>query len=90
MLLDGSREDFYPTRIPMPAWKAILALNAALARAGRSLGYDEGRPGRVRGRADSLVAGARGGRAGLLAAGTLAALVLALRRRGGYRVALRR
>ena len=75
----------------MPAWKAILALNAALARAGRSLGYDEGRPGtgRVRGRADSLVAGARGVRVGLLAAGTLAALVLALRRRGGYRVALR-
>lgn len=69
ILLDGSRDDFYPTRIPMPAWKAVLALNAALARAGRSLGYDDGR-----------TAGGRSVRSGLLAAGTLAALVFAWRR----------
>jgi quercetin dioxygenase-like cupin family protein len=69
ILLDGSRDDFYPTRIPMPAWKAVLALNAALARAGRALGYDDGR-----------TAVGRPLRSGLLAAGTLAALVFAWRR----------
>lgn len=69
ILLDGSRDDFYPTRIPMPAWKAVLALNAALAHAGRSLGYDDGR-----------TAGGRSLRTGLLAAGTLTALVFAWRR----------
>ena len=79
ILLDGSREDFYPTRIPMPVWKAVLALNAALARAGRSLGYDDGR-----------TAGGRSVRAGLLAAGTLAALVFARRRGRGRRVTVRR
>jgi quercetin dioxygenase-like cupin family protein len=79
ILLDGSRDDFYPTRIPVPAWKAVLVLNAALARAGRSLGYDDGR-----------TAVGRPVRAGLLAAGTLAALVFARRRGRGRRATVRR
>ena len=92
MLLDGFRDDFYPTRIPMPAWKAALVLNAALARAGRSLGYDDDRPGTedVRYRDEGRPAGGRIARAGLLAAGTLAALVFAGRRGRRRRVALRR
>lgn len=79
ILLDGARDDFYPTRIPRPAWKVVLALNAAFARAGRSLGYDDGRQ-----------AGRRGARAWLLAAGALAALVFAWRRGRGRRVTVRR
>ncbi|HKH12632.1 MAG TPA: cupin domain-containing protein [Rubrobacter sp.] len=85
VLLDGSRDDFYPTQIPMPAWRAVLALNAALARAGRSLGYDDGRPGtgEVRGRDGGRLADGRGARTGLLVAGTAAALVFAWRRGRG-------
>lgn len=92
VLLDGSRDDFYPTQIPMPVWRAALALNAVLARAGRSLGYDDGRPGTedVRGGDEGRPAGGRGAWAGLLAAGTLAALVFAWRRGRGRRVTLRR
>lgn len=92
ILLDGSRDDFYPTRIPMPAWEVVLALNAALARVGRSLGYDDGIPPKkdVRARAEGRPAGRRTARPGLLAAGTLAALVFAWRRGRGRRATARR
>lgn len=91
VLLDESRDDFYPTQIPMRAWKAALALNTVLARAGRSLGYDDGHPGRGNVRDEGRRAGGHGVRAGLLAALALAALVFAARRRGrSRRVTLRR
>lgn len=91
MLLDGSREDFYPTQIPMLAWKTVLALNAALARAGRSLGYSDSYPGteKVRGRDEGRPAGGWSAQAGLLAGWTLAALVFAWRRSRGRRAPLR-
>ena len=83
VLLDGSRDDFYSTQIPMPVWKASLTLNAAFARVGRALGYDdhpglESVPERYEGRA----AGSRGARAGFFVAGVVAVLAFALLRRG--------
>lgn len=88
VLLDGSRNDFYSTQIPNLVWKAALALNAALARVGRSLGYDEGCEG-----PEHFSEGRSGGRAGTprqkaasLAVVSLAALAFALlRRRRKYR-----
>jgi mannose-6-phosphate isomerase-like protein (cupin superfamily) len=41
ILLDEAKDDFYPTRVPTPVWKAFLALSTALAHAGRRLGYDD-------------------------------------------------
>lgn len=84
ILLDGSRDDFYPTQIPMPVWKASLALNAALARVGRSLGYDDGYAGREhapearRGGPTKIP----GGKTAFLATVSLVVLTFALRRRG--------
>jgi quercetin dioxygenase-like cupin family protein len=82
VLLDGSREDFYSTQIPLPVWRAGLALNAALARVGRSLGYDDGYPGMEH--AAGLRRGGRartsGGKAVFLATGSLAVLAFALLR----------
>ncbi len=88
MLLDASRDDFYPTQIPMPAWKAALALNAAFARVGRLLGYDDGYPGTepVPERHDGRPAGNRGARAGILAAGVLVVLTLLRWGRGRRKV----
>jgi len=78
ILLDESGDEFYPAGVPMPAWRALLTLVAALARVGRLLGYEahstERRP--AEDRSKKVV--------GLLAAGSLAVLAFALlRRRGG-------
>lgn len=83
VLLDESRDDFYPTRIPMPVWKASLALNAALARVGRLLGYDDGYAGleHVPEARRSGPARMSGGGAAFLATGSLAVLAFALLRR---------
>ena len=83
VLLDESRDDFYPTGIPMPAWEAALTLNTVLARAGRSLGYDEGHPGMEYVLDEGRTAGGRGAQAGLLAAVAFAVLVFAWRRGRG-------
>ena len=80
ILLDGSRDDFYSTQIPTPAWRAFLALNAALARVGRLIGYDKDYPGRVPEARRSGPARIFGAKAAFLATGSLAALAL-LRRR---------
>ncbi len=40
ILLDESGGQFYPTGMPMPLWKAFLALVSALARIGKRLGYE--------------------------------------------------
>ncbi len=88
VLLDESRDDFYPTQIPMPVWKASLALNTALARVGRLLGYDDGYTGLepVPEARRSGPARISGGGAAFLATGSLAVLAFALlRRRGGRR-----
>ncbi len=84
VLLNGSRDDFYPTQIPMPVWKASLLVNAALARVGRSLGYDDGYAGQEhvpearRGGPTKIP----GGKTVFLATGSLAVLTFALLRRG--------
>jgi quercetin dioxygenase-like cupin family protein len=78
ILLDEAGGEFYPAGVPMPVWRALLTLIAALARAGRLLGYEahstERRPAEDRNK--RVV--------GLLVAGSLSVLVFALlRQRGG-------
>jgi hypothetical protein len=75
ILLDEAGGEFYPARVPMPVWRAFLALVAALARLGKLLGYEAHssvrRPTRVRGRAAAVV----------LAAGLAGTVLFALLRR---------
>lgn len=79
ILLDEAEGEFYPTGIPAPAWRASLALVAALARVGKLLGYEARSPGR-------RPAEGRSRAAKFLAAVTAGAvLVVLLGRRGGNR-----
>lgn len=45
VLVDEARNEFYPARVPMPVWKALMAPVAALAYAGRRIGYGVRYPG---------------------------------------------
>jgi quercetin dioxygenase-like cupin family protein len=52
ILLDGSKDEFYPTAIPVPVWTALLA---ALAGMGGLLGYDPYDPEKGGSRAAKLM-----------------------------------
>jgi mannose-6-phosphate isomerase-like protein (cupin superfamily) len=79
ILLDEAGGEIYPAGVPMRVWRAFLALVAAIARAGRLLGYEAHSPVR-------RPTGVRSRVAVVLAAGLAGTVVFALlRRRNGNR-----
>jgi quercetin dioxygenase-like cupin family protein len=82
MLVDESRDEFYPTGMPMAVWKASLAPFSALARGGRMLGYEARyREESTRDRSKAVWSKT----VGVIAAGLAGLAILALLRRRGKR-----